>query len=99
LLDILRFPPFEIGAFNGQPLAELLSPFFEVFAETPMQLQHGCHVFDPQKPRKFNEHRKACFLVGDKGLAFAQLLAAGESVCRNARTKTACFLKAEDEIV
>jgi hypothetical protein len=31
---MLRFLHFEIGALDGQPRAELLSPFFEVFAET-----------------------------------------------------------------
>jgi len=41
-----------------------------------MQLQHGCHVCDPRKRPKFNEHRTTRFLVGDKGLAFGQLLTA-----------------------
>src|SRR5229473_4242088 len=59
---MLRFLHFEIGALDRQPRVELLSPFFEAFAETPMQLQDACHVFDLRKTRKFNEHGMTCFL-------------------------------------
>jgi hypothetical protein len=41
-----------------------------------MQLQHAGHVFYPRKRFKFNERCRGAFLVGDEGLAFAQLLTA-----------------------
>jgi len=55
---MLRFLHFEIGALDRQPRDELLSPFFEVFAETTYAVATWLPVFDPRKRRKFNEHRK-----------------------------------------
>jgi len=87
---MLRFLHFEIGALDRQARDELLSPFSKPSPRPRVQLQNDRHVFYPRKRFKFNGHGMPYFLVGDKGLALGQLLAAKESACRNAVPANAC---------